>query len=72
MVEIKEEKTCQDYNRLTPEVFYELIELREADIKGCTSKPPVKIPYVEALKQVYQKILSKEPFSKTCHDGRQR
>lgn len=65
MVEIKEEKTVKRLmNRLTPEVFYELMELREADIKGCTSKPPVKVPYVEALKQVYQKILSKkEPFS---------
>ena len=65
MVEIKEKKTVKRLmNRLTPKVFYELLELREADIKGCTSRPPLKIPYVEALKQVYQSILDqKEPFS---------
>lgn len=65
MVEIREKKTVKRLmNKLTPPICYEVIELREADIKGCTSHPPSKIPYVEALKKTYQEILTKkEPFS---------
>lgn len=65
MAEIKEKKTVKKMMiRLSPKVFYELIELREADIKGCRSRYPSKIPYIETLKKTYQEILvEKEPFS---------
>ncbi len=62
MVQMDKKKTVKRMmTRLGKDIFYELIELREADIKGCGREDP---PYIDNLRNMYFEIINnKECFS---------